>query len=150
MVDTLTGVINQLKGVPDLTCIMLVKIAMLLVTIIQVFSDIKQTGHPWTRFFEGTQGLSWNLLKAPNRQVLMGIYSRVIFLPAHFMVTFEEAFYTGFFEVQSNIFSMINNDLRSRYVAFMRIEKEMRLKDVLVDDELEWYIRRFRQGLSWT
>ena len=26
MVDTLTGVINQLKGVPDLTCIMLVKI----------------------------------------------------------------------------------------------------------------------------
>ena len=34
MVDTLTGVIHQLKGVPDLTCIMLVKIAKILVTTI--------------------------------------------------------------------------------------------------------------------
>ena len=74
----------------------------------------------------------------------MGIYSRVIFLPAHFMVTFKEAFYTGFFEVQSNLFSTINNDLRSRYVTFMRMEKELPLKDVLVDAESERRIRPFR------
>ena len=128
---------------------MLVKIAKLLITTIQVFSDIEQTGHPWTRFFEETQGLCWNLLKAPTRQVLMGLYSRISFLPAHFMVTFEEAFYTGFFEVQSNIFSTANADLRSRYVAFMRMEKEMPLQDILADAELEQRIRRFGQGLSW-
>ena len=57
MVDTLIGVINQLKGVPDLTCIMLVKIAKMLVRTIQVFNNIEQTSHPWTRFFEGTRGL---------------------------------------------------------------------------------------------
>ena len=131
MVDTLTSVIHQLKGVPDLTCIMLVKIAKMLVTTIQVFENIEQTGHPWTRFFEGTQGLCWNLAKAPSRQILMGLYARIIFLPAHFMVTFEEAFYTGFFEVQSSLFSTINSDLRCRYVAFTRMEKEMPLKDVL-------------------
>ena len=65
------------------------------------------------------------------------------------MVTFEEAFYTGFFKVQSNLFSTINTDLRSKYVAFMRMEKEMPLQDVLADAELEQRIRRFRQGLSW-
>ena len=83
------------------------------------------------------------MLKAPTRQVLMGLYSRIIFLPAHFMVTFEEAFYTGFFEVQSNIFSTTKADLQSRYVAFMRMEKEMPLQDVLADAELEQRIRRF-------
>ena len=80
----------------------------------------------------------------------MGLYARIIFLPAHFMVTFEEAFYTGFFEVQSSLFSTLNSDLHSRYVAFMRMEKEMPLKDVLVDAKLERHIRRFQQGLSWT
>ena len=60
------------------------------------------------------------------------------------MVTFEEAFYTRFFEVQRNVFSMINKDLRSRYVAFMRMEMEMPLKDVLANAELEQRIRRFR------
>ena len=80
----------------------------------------------------------------------MGMYSQVIFLPAHFMVPFKEAFYTRFFEVKSSLFSTLNSDLRSRYVAFMRMEKEMPLKDVLADAELERRIRRFQQGLSWT
>ena len=80
----------------------------------------------------------------------MGIYCKAIFLPTHFMVTFKEAFYIGFFEVQSTLFSTINNNRRNRYVAFMRMEKEMPLKDVLADAELERRIRRFRQGLSWT
>ena len=65
------------------------------------------------------------------------------------MVTFEEAFYTSFFEVHSNIFSMINKDLQSRYVAFMRMEIEMPLKDVLADAELKQRIRRFKQGLNF-
>ena len=79
----------------------------------------------------------------------MGLYARIIFLPAHFMVTFEEAFYTGFFEVQSSLFSTINSDLRSRYIAYMRMEKEMPLKGVMADAKLERCIRRFQQGLSW-
>jgi len=65
----------------------------------------------------------------------MGLFGRVIFLPAHFIVTLEEAFYMGFFEVQSNIFSMLNIDPRSRFMAFMRMEFETPLQDVLVDVE---------------
>ena len=149
MVETLSGVIQQLRGIPDLSCTMLVKAARMIVTVIQTFHDIEQTGHPWTRFFEGAQGLCWNLLKASTRQVLMGMYAGLIFLPSHFMVTFEEAFYTGFFEVQSNIFSLIHKDLRSRFVAFMRMQIEMPLKDVLADAELEQRIRRYRSGLNF-
>ena len=119
MVDTLNGVIHQLRGILDLACIMLVKNSKMIITIIQTFHDIEQTGHPWTIFFEGAQGLYWNFLKAPTRQVLMGMYSQLIFLPSHYMVTFEEAFYTGFFKVHSNIFSLINKDLQSKYVTFM-------------------------------
>ena len=59
------------------------------------------------------------------------------------MATLEEAFYTGFFEVQSNIFSTVNADLQSRYVSFMRMEKEMLLKDVLADAESEHRMTRF-------
>ena len=51
MVDTLNGVIHQLRGIPDLACIMLVKIAKMIVTIIQTFHDIEHTGPPWTIFF---------------------------------------------------------------------------------------------------
>ena len=94
MVETLNGVIHQLKGIPYLSCIMLVKVAKMIVTVIQTYHDIEQTGHPWTKFFEGAHGLCWNLLKAPSTQLLMGFYARLIFLPSHFMVTFEEAFYT--------------------------------------------------------
>ena len=108
MIETLDGVISQLKGIPDLMCIMLCKIPKMIVIAIDTFHNIEQTDHPWTKFFEGSHGLCWNLLQAPSRQVLMGLYARIIFLPAHFLVTFKEAFYTGFFETQSNIFSLLN------------------------------------------
>lgn len=137
MIKMLEGVISKLKGLPDLTCIMLCKIAKMIVVAIEIFHDIEQTDHPWTKVFEGSHGLCWNLLQAPSRQVLMGLYARVIFLPSHFLVTFEEAFYNGFFETQSNIFSLLNQDPRSGFMAFMRMEKEMPLQDVIVDLELE-------------
>lgn len=148
MIDTLNGVIQQLKGIPDLSCVMMVKIAKMIITVITEFRGLEQTRHPWTRLFEGTHGLCWNLLKAPTRQVLMGLYARVIFLPSHYLVTFEEAFYTGFFEVQSDIFSLLNRNLRSRFVAFMHMEIEMPLKDVLADVELEQRIKIYQIALE--
>lgn len=148
MLDTLNGVIQQLNGILDLSCIMLVKIAKMIVTAITTFPDLEQTGHPWTRFFKGVNGLCWNLLKAPSRQVLMGLYARIIFLPAHYMVTFEEAFYTRFFEVQSNIFSLLNTDPRRRYIAFMKMETKMPLKDVVAHLEMQERITRFKKALE--
>jgi len=62
---------------------MLVKIVGMIGMCIQAFGDIEKTGHPWTRFFEGGYGLCLNLQEAPTRQILMGLYARVIFLCWH-------------------------------------------------------------------
>ena len=50
----------------------------------------------------------------------MGMFSRLQIMPSHFMLTFKEAFYTGFFEQQSlsRIFSPIITEYKARYVAF--------------------------------
>lgn len=149
MLNILKPLTEVFKGVPDLACIMLVKIAKMIVTAIEQFNDMQQTGHPWTRFFEGMDGLCWNLQLAPPKNVLMGLYARIIFLPAHFLVTFEEAFYTGFFEIQTNIFSPINQDLRSRFVAFQQVELKMPLRDVLRDSEQRQRIQKFQRALDF-
>ena len=82
-------------------------------------------------------------------ETLMGLYARVIFLPSHFLLSFEEAFYTGFFEVETHLFSLLNQDLSSRFVAFMRMEIEMPLKEVLADMEEQQRLKRFRHALEW-
>ena len=101
------------------------------------------------KFFEGGRGLCWDLTVAPTRQTLMGLYARVIFLPSHFLLSFEETFYTGFFEVETNLFSLLNQDLSSRFVAFMRMEIEIPLKEVLADMEEQQRLKRFRNALEW-
>lgn len=131
-----------------MACIMLVKVAKMIVMAITTFHDLEQMGHPWTRFFEGVNGLCKNLQKAPPRQVLMGLFARVIFLPSHNLVTFEEAFYTGFFEMQSNIFSLLNTNNSSTFIAFMKMEIEMPLIDVVADMELHDRIQRFQKALE--
>ena len=78
----------------------------------------------------------------------MGLYARCIFLLAHWMVTFKECFYTGFFEIDSHIFSMMNKDPRSRYVAYMTMEMEHPVRDVLAKVELQQQMQKFRQALG--
>ena len=50
----------------------------------------------------------------------MGLYARCIFLPTHWMVTFEACFYTGFFKINSHIFLLMKiahkmNDAHIKY-----------------------------------
>lgn len=149
MIKTLKPLADMFKGIPDLSCIMLVKIAKMIVTAIEQFNDMEQTGHPWTRFFEGMDGLCWNLQTAPPKNVLMGLYARIIFLPSHFLVTFEETFYTGFFEIETKVFSPLNQDPRSRFVAFLKMELEMPVGDVIRDNETRQRIQRFQRALDF-
>ena len=128
---------------------MLTKFAKMIVTIITSFNDMAQTGQHWTTYCEGPNGLAWDLSMAPSKEILMGLYARCIFLPAHWLVTFEEAFYTGFFEVESQIFSLMNQDPRSRYVAFMRMEVEHPLRDVAAEAEMQQRIQRFKRALEF-
>ena len=70
--------------------------------------------------------------QAPMAPVLMGIYAQILFLPAQYMTTWEEAFYTGFFEYQSHIFGPMLHDLGARYVAYQEMEMQNPLHNLLL------------------
>ena len=120
MLQELNNTIELYKAIPDLSCLMLVKICKMLITAISTFQHSAETNAPWTRFFEGSHGLCWDLSLTPDANILMGLYARIQFLPSHFLLTFEEAFYTGFFEhaQPSRIFSPLITDYAAQYVAF--------------------------------
>ena len=111
--------IKKFEGVPDLACKMLVKIMKMLVACIEIFPQaLDQYKAPWTRFLEGTNGLCWNLQSFPTSQLLMGFFARLQFMPTYYMMTFEEAHYTRFFESGSHIFGPFLADIHCRFVAF--------------------------------
>ena len=51
-----------------------------------------------SHFLEGHDPTSWDLSNMPPPNIIMGLYAWLQFMPAQFMLTFEEAFLTGFFE----------------------------------------------------
>ena len=150
MVDTLNYIIHILKGIPYVSNVMLVKIAKMLITVITSFNDMAQAGAHWTTYFEGPRGLAWDLSMAPSKDILYGLYARCIFLPAHWLVTFKEAIYTGFFKIETKIFSPINQEPQTRYVSFMRMEVERPLRDVIKEAEHEDRVKRMKAALRST
>ena len=148
VVSTLRNVLQRMENLPDLSCMMLVKIARMLLMVITAFKELPKAGPHWTTYFEGPDGFAWNLQNAPSKEILMGIYGRCIYLPSHFLNTFEEAFYTGFFEVHTEIFSSTNQNPLSRYVAFRRTEVEHPLQDVAMEAERQVAIDWFKRGLT--
>ena len=78
----------------------------------------------------------------------MGIFARVQFLPGHFLVTWEEAFYTGFFEYQSHIFGPLVQDLAAKFVAYQAMEMQNPLEDILESQERQTRVDRWEQGLQ--
>ncbi|MCO5563862.1 hypothetical protein L7F22_017512 [Adiantum nelumboides] len=117
VVNTLNQTIQLLRDVPDLTCQMLVKIARMIVTCIQVFRDTEDDNHPWNLFFEGRRGICWNRRDSSPRWIIMAIYSRLMYLPSHFLQTFEEAFVMGFFKISTQIFHPMAKDLKARHIT---------------------------------
>ncbi len=138
---------RQLTGIPDLAFVMLCKIIDMLTTCIETFPATIETKAPWTRFLEGRKGMCWNLQTTPTPRILMGIFARVQFLPTHYLVTWEEAFYTGFFEYQSNIFGPLVQDLGARYVAYQTMEMQNPLEDILESRERHERMERWEEGL---
>ena len=122
MLQTCEATILKFKGIADLACLMPVKIMNVIKVCIKTFPEAIKKDTPWTRFLEGQSGLCWDLQKAPSPAWLMGFYARVQFLPSHYMVTSEEAFYTGLFKYQSSIFGTLFKDYRARFVAYQAIK----------------------------
>ena len=52
VVDTLNNYIHWIKGIPDLSCVMLTKIARMIVTIITSFNDMAQARAHWTTYLK--------------------------------------------------------------------------------------------------
>ena len=148
MLSTLEQVCEQMKGVPDLACQMMIQIANLIIACIKEFHDSIHTRAPWTRFLEGRKGLSWNLQTMPDPQVIMGMYACIQFMPGHYLHIFEDAFYTGFFEYQTKVFSPLVQDLGARLVAFQAMELKNPLRDILEETRLERDYQRYKRGLE--
>ena len=72
-------------GAPDLACKMLVKIAHLLLLIVETFKKELPNNWPWEIMLEGNQALMFDLNKGSNRKQVMGLYARCQFLPAYCM-----------------------------------------------------------------
>ena len=102
---------------------------------------------PFTKFLEGHGGLVWDLQLTPPKPVVMGIFARLQFLPSHFMTTFEEAFLTGYFESQSQIFGPNPTKLQTRYVAYQRQEYATPLPQVIDDLETRQRLRQYQEAL---
>lgn len=147
VIETLEHNLKRLDKVSDLNCAMLNKIYRMLITVLTAFKKLPSAGPHWTTYFEGPDGMAWSLQEAPSKEILMGIYARCIYLSSHYMQTFEEAFYTGFFKVQSNIFSLTNTNPLSRYIAFRTMEVDHPLEDVAAEAERKARQAEFRRAL---
>ena len=62
----------------------------------------------------------------------MGLYACLQFMPAHFMLTFKEAFHTGFFESLSQVFGPLNPEHHICWVACTRQELQTELPQLLL------------------
>ena len=79
----------------------------------------------------------------------MGLYARIQFLPSHFLLTFEECFYTGFFEQPqpSRTFSPLITNYAARYVAFSAAKDKNPHSLQLISFEQQLRLRQWEAGL---
>ena len=75
-ISTLKYAIDMYDGAPDIVCRMLVKIAHLLLLIVDTFHKELPHNWPWEIMLEGNQALTFDLHKGPNRKQVMGLYAR--------------------------------------------------------------------------
>lgn len=149
MTETLNQAIQQFKGVPDLAYQMLTKICKMILACIEDFHNSIHMQVTWTQLLKGRQGLSWNLQLAPDPHKIMGLFARLHSIVGHYLQTFEDAFYTGFFEYQSHIFGLLIHDLGARLVAFQAMELKYPLKDMIEDARRERDYQRHVEALKY-
>ena len=112
-------------GAPNIAYRMLVKIAHLLLLIVETFKKELPNNRPWEIMLEGNQALMFNLNKGPNRKHVMRLYPKCQFLPAYYMQTFEEIFVTRFFKIGISIFGPNVANMTLKFVAY----KDAKYKD---------------------
>ena len=61
-----------LENVPNLTCKMMIKIHQMIIACIKTFHPIVLAYIPFTKFLEGHNGLSWNLIYTQPKPINYG------------------------------------------------------------------------------
>ena len=84
-ISTLKYAIRMYDGASNIACRMLIKIAYLLLLIVDIFHKELPHNWPWEIMLEGNQALTFNLNKGPNWKQVMGLYAKCQFLPAYYM-----------------------------------------------------------------
>ena len=114
-VHTLQAMKSQCHNIPDIACKMMETIVDMLVTVAQAFQREyllpHQLSHP---------SIYYDLSQYPSTAQLMNIYARVIHLPSRYIMTFEEACFTGFFEYPGAVFSPYEVYVNTRYKRYQQ------------------------------
>ena len=63
--------------------------------------------------------------------------------------TFEDAFYTGFFEYQTQIFGPLVRDLGTRLIAYQAMERKYPLRDMIEDTRRERDYQHYLKALDY-
>ena len=123
MIRTLTGAIELFTGSPDITCMMLRKICKTLLTVLETFQPPEASESVF--FFPQDTGYKcvYDLSTQPKPKVIHHLYQRIIFLPSYHLQAFEEAFHTGFFTIESNIFGPATIEQRVRYESALKMRE---------------------------
>ena len=100
----------------------MIKILGMLEACITTFDQSTTTSAIWLSYPEGPMGLLFDLSANPPINILYGLYARVMFLPAYYQMAWEEAFTTGFFEIETQIFSPFTK-LDSQFIAYSVVEQ---------------------------
>ena len=97
---------------------MMHKIMKMIIAALTAYNPLIETQLLFTRFLKGHNAIRWDLSKLPSLNIIMGLYARLQFMPAHFMLTFKEAFHTKFFESLSQVFGPLNPEHHIKWVAY--------------------------------
>ena len=78
-----------------------------------------------------------------------GLFARLHYVAGHYLQTFEDAFYTGFFEYQTKIFGPLVHDLGARLIAYQAMERKHPLRDVIEDARRERDYQRYLKAMDY-
>ena len=121
----------------------MIKIHKMIIDCIKTFQPTVSANIPFTKFLEGHNGLSWNLIYTSPKPILMGLFSCLQLLPSHYLTTFEEAFFIGYFESQTHIFGPIPERAQLQYLAYQFQDLATPLPQFIKDIEVHPRLKKF-------
>ena len=94
---------------------MMIKVADMLLAVVSAYTGIHLTPLQINR-----PHIFYDLSQYPSTDQVMNIYARVIHLPSRYLMTFEEACFTGFFKYTGSTFSPYQQYINTRFHRYQQ------------------------------